>query len=74
MNDVVNIGFNVSWGRRPQIAFALVAVVAFAIDLIAYGSLWAPPLAFVVFTTAVYVHAHLGISHVFVRHHRHPRL
>ena len=64
LNFVVNIGFNVSWGRRPQIAFLLIALAATAIDLVAYGSLWAPPLAFVVFAMTIYVHTHLGISHV----------
>jgi len=64
LNFVVNIGFNVSWGRRPQIVFLLIALAATAIDLVAFGSLWAPPLAFVVFAMTIYVHTHLGISHV----------
>lgn len=60
----VNVGFNRAWGRKPLIiglvALAASAVLSRAID----GVWWGPPPAFVAYATSVYVHGHMGLSHV----------
>lgn len=64
LNDVVNIGFNVSWRRIPQAIFLALVLLAIGLDVLIYGSLWGPPLGIVVFLMAVLTHLYLGISHI----------
>ena len=61
---VVNLGFGVSWQRRPQGAVLLLAGAAALADFLLYGSFWGPPLGWVVFALTVYTLGHLGISFV----------
>jgi hypothetical protein len=64
LNDVVNIGFNVSWSRRPQAIFLALVVLAIALDLLLYGSTWGPPLGVVLFLMSILTHLYLGTSHI----------
>lgn len=61
---VVNIGFTKSWRRAPQVVIAVVAAAATGIDLLIYGTWWAPPLGLFVLAWLVYFSAHLGSSFV----------
>lgn len=64
LNDIVGMGFGRAWRWWPQLIFALLALAAATLDLWVYGSLWAPPLGFLVFLLVVYVFAHVGVSHL----------
>lgn len=64
LNDVVNIGFNISWRRRPQAIFLVLVLLAIGSDLLLYGSIWAPPLGLVVFLMSMLTHLYLGSSHI----------
>lgn len=64
LNDVVNIGFNVSWRRRPQAIFLVLVLLAIAVDLLLYGSMWGPPMGIVIFLISILTHLYLGISHI----------
>jgi hypothetical protein len=59
---VVNTGFGRRWGRWPQVIYVLLLFGAALWDWLAYGSLWAPPLGFVVLLLFLYVFAHVGLS------------
>ena len=59
---VVNIGFTKNWRRRPQVFVAVTAGVLIAVDLLLFGSWWAPPLGVFVWAWLVYFSAHLGLS------------
>ncbi len=62
--EAVNLGFSLLWGRWPQGIFLLVAFVLGLYDLFQGGAFWGTPLAFWVAGISVYVHAHMGFSHV----------
>lgn len=62
--DVVNIGFNIRWGRGSQQLFLWLAAVAIMADLIFYGALWAAPLGWLVLSISVFTLGYLGMSHV----------
>lgn len=62
--DVVNIGFNIRWGRRSQQLFLWLAAMAIVADLIFFGALWAPPLGWLVLIMSVFTLVYLGGSHV----------
>jgi hypothetical protein len=62
--DVVNIGFNIRWGRRSQQLFLWLAAVAIVADLVYYGALWGPPLGWLVLSMSVFTLGYLGLSHV----------
>lgn len=64
LNDVVNIGLNVSWRRRPQAIFLILVLLAIGLDLLLYGSIWAAPLGVVVFLMSMLTHLYLGSSHI----------
>lgn len=64
LNDVVNIGFNVSWRRRSQAIFLVLVLLAIAVDLLLYGSMWGPPMGIVIFLMSILTHLYLGISHI----------
>ncbi len=44
MRDVIDLGLNVHWGQKAQLATLGLAAAAIVIDEIGYGRLWAPPL------------------------------
>ena len=48
-SDLVVVSLGRPWGRRPQIAVFPIAATLVVADLAAYGSAWAPPLAWGVF-------------------------
>ena len=64
LNPVIHIGFNIQWPRSPQRVFLLLLVIAIGFDLWQYGKVWGPPLNFLIFLMAVYVHTHLGVAHI----------
>lgn len=64
LHEVINIGFNVAWGRQPQVAFLGAGAIAIVLDLIFYGTVWAWPLNLLIFLLLVYTHLHLGVSHL----------
>jgi len=59
---LVNTGFSRRWGRWPQVVYLLLLCGAALCDWLAYGSLWAPPLGFIVLLLFLYVFAHVGLS------------
>jgi hypothetical protein len=59
---VVNIGFTRSWRRKPQIVLAIALALGVVVDLVLYGTWWAPPLGALVWVWLVYFSAHLGGS------------
>ncbi len=61
---IIDRGFGLSWGRRPQLLFAALAIVGLGYDRIVYGTFWAPPVAWLTFVTITFVIVHLGISFV----------
>ncbi len=61
---MIDRGFTLRKGRRSQIVFGLLALAAVVFDLTYYGSLWAPPLGWLLLLTTVLVLGHLGISFI----------
>ncbi len=61
---MIDRGFTLQRGRWSQIVFGLLALAAVVLDLTYYGSLWAPPLGWLVLLTTVVVLGHLGISFI----------
>src|SRR5215472_8783052 len=59
---VFNTGFGRRWGRWPQLVYVLLLCGAALWDWLAYGSLWAPPLGFIVLLLFLYVFGHTGLS------------
>ena len=61
-SDLVVVGLDRSWGRRPQAAALAVALVLVVIDLVAYGEIWDLPLAWGVFLFTEFFFGFLGVS------------
>lgn len=61
---VVNIGFEKSWRRKPQAFILIIAAILIGVDLLMYGTWWAPPLGIFAWAWLVYFSAHLGLSFV----------
>ncbi len=61
---VVNIGFTRNWESWPRVAVVVVAAGLIVIDLVAYGTWWAPPLGLFALLWMVYWSGHLGLSFV----------
>lgn len=61
---VLDIGFSRSWGRKSQMVVIALALLAAAAGLLLFGRLWSPLLASLLFALAVYIHTHLGLSHI----------
>ena len=59
---VVNIGLTRNWKRKPQYAVVLLTVVALVLDLVMFGTWWAPPLGGLILTWLSYLFGHLGVS------------
>ena len=63
-SDLAVVGLSRKWGRWPQAAvlpFVLALVVA---DLLAYESVWGPPLGWGLFVFAEFFFGYIGISFV----------
>ena len=61
---VINSGFGRRWGGWPRMVFLFLAAGAILWDRLAYGALWAPPLAILVLLLVAYVLFHAGISYL----------
>ncbi len=63
---VVNLGFRrvLDWGRRPLWFSLGLLGVLIGIEAIRSGSAWAPPVTASILALTVYVHLHLGVSHI----------
>jgi small-conductance mechanosensitive channel len=61
---IINSGFSRDWDGWPQVAFLVLAGGAIAWDWLAYGALWAWPLALLVLMLVTYVFAHAGVSYL----------
>ena len=60
--SIVNSGLGRRWGAWPQVIYVLLLCGAALWDLLAYGSLWAPPLGSLVLLLFLYVFGHAGLS------------
>ena len=60
--DLITVGFSRPWGRRPQAAGLLIALLLLAADLAAYGTGWAPPLGWGVFIFTAFYFGLLGVA------------
>ena len=61
---VVNIGFTRNWKHWPRMGVLAAAAVLIVIDLISFGTWWAPPLGVFALLWMVYWSGHLGLSFV----------
>lgn len=59
---VINIGFTRRWRRKPQGVVLGIVTTAVVIDLISYGTWWAPPLGVFLLGWLLYISGHLGFS------------
>lgn len=64
VNYVVNIGFGVSWGRRPSYLSVAAAGVLAAVGWLAYGTPDHPILGIALWIWLAYFYAHIGLSFV----------
>lgn len=62
--DLVTVGFSRSWGRWPQAAALLLPLALVLVDLAAYGSVWAPPLGWGVFSFTAFFFGYVGLSFI----------
>jgi hypothetical protein len=62
MRHQINLGLGVSWGRQAQLAIAVLAVLAIALDFILYGRLWAPPLGILFYVWFLVSALPLGVA------------
>ena len=63
--DLFTVGLSRIWGRRPQAAVAGAAAALVVVDLVAYGSLWGPPLGWAVFVSAQFAIGFFALSFLF---------
>lgn len=61
--DVIDLGFSVRFGRRARGWFVGAAIAAAFFNLLAYGELWGPPLAWLLYLVSVFTLGYLGVSH-----------
>jgi hypothetical protein len=61
---VINIGLRRDWKRRPRHVIAAAILALIVVDLIAYGTWWAPPLGTFLWVWLLYFSAHLGVSFI----------
>ncbi len=61
---IVNLGFSGSWGKPLQRAVLVLAFAAIVFNLVRYGNVWGPPLAYLALALGLYWYAHLGVSFV----------
>lgn len=60
----VNLGFNRSWGKKPFFAAVATVLATLGLGVATGGSAWGLPIAAVLYAVTLYVHGHMGISHV----------
>lgn len=60
--DIVVVGFSRPWGRWPQLATLLLAAVLIVTDLVAYGSVWGPPLGWGMFSLTAFFFGFFAMS------------
>lgn len=61
---VVNIGFGVSWRRRPQVVLLATVALTVAYSVVSTGTVWSPALGWVLLVWLLYESFHLGVSFV----------
>lgn len=62
LSHLVSSTLGRDWGWWPQLVVGLLALAAVGLDWVIYGSLWAPPLGFLVFLFLAYFLGHVGIA------------
>ena len=62
--DLVVVGFSRPWGRWPQAAGLLIALVLLVADFMAYGTGWAPPLGWGVFIFTAFYFGLIGVAFI----------
>lgn len=60
----VNLAFDLKWGKWPSLTAVAIALLAAGLNFGLYGTFWGVPLGLVVTVVAVYVHGHMGVSHL----------
>ena len=60
--EIVNLGFNLHWGRWPRYAFLALLLLGGALDLLRGAGVPGPAFGLVLFATTAYVLGHLGLS------------
>ena len=60
--DLFVVGLSRPWGRWPQTAALLIATGLLVVDFSAYGSGWAPPLAWAIFTFTAFFYGLIGLA------------
>ncbi|MFQ5523444.1 MAG: hypothetical protein ACE5F5_07685 [Acidimicrobiia bacterium] len=60
--DITRVTFRRRWGRKPIMVGAAVVVVLAIVDLVVYGRLYAPPLAWYLFLLVEVVFAIAAVS------------
>ena len=63
-SDLVVVGFSLKWGRWPQVALLPIAGALSVANLIAFGSLWSPLLAWSVFGFVEFFYGSIAISSI----------
>ena len=61
---VINIGFSQNWKHWPRVWVVIIAILLIAINVVVYGTWWAPPLGIFALAWFIYWAGHLGISFV----------
>lgn len=64
LSDAFVVGLGLKWGRWPRIVATPIAVVLGGIGLVAYESVWAPPLAWGVFIMSQFWFGFIGPSFI----------
>jgi len=60
--DLFVVGLSRPWGRWPQAVALLIATGLLVADFWAYGSGWAPPLAWAIFTFMAFFYGLIGLA------------
>ena len=60
--DLFVVGLSLRWGRWPQAAALVILMVLVAADFAAYGSGWAPPLAWAIYTFTTFYYGLIGVA------------
>ncbi len=60
--DLFVVGLSRPWGRWPQAAALAIVMVLVAADFAVYGSGWAPPLAWAIYTFTAFYYALIGVA------------
>ena len=60
--DLVIVGFTRPWGRWPQAAVLLIGLFLLTVDIVAYGTIWAPPLGWGVYIFTAFFYGLIGTA------------